>query len=78
MPESSLHDVQHVGDLEGDALERGAGEVGGGGAARQAGDGAARVLVPVRRAQARKGRHEIDAAAVGHAGRQGFDLGGGS
>ena len=61
------HRVEHVGDLERDAFQRGAGEVAGGGAAREAGDRAARVLVPVRSAQPRKRRHEVDAAGVRHA-----------
>ena len=33
-------------------------------------DRAARVRIPVRRAQAREGRHEVDAAAVRHASRR--------
>ncbi len=36
-PESFFHDVEDVGHLEGDALQRRAGEVGGGGAAGDAG-----------------------------------------
>ena len=43
----------------------------GRGAAREAEDRAAGVGIPVRRAQADEGRHEIDAAGVGHAVRPG-------
>jgi hypothetical protein len=43
-------------------------------AARQAEQGAARVRVPVRRAQPGEGRHQHHAAAVGHAAGQRLDL----
>ncbi len=72
-----LHEVKDVGDLKGDAVESGAGEMGGGGAAGDAGDRAAGVLVPVRRAEAGEGGDDVDAAAVGDAGGELFDLGGG-
>ena len=70
-----LHRFEQVGDLEGDALERGAGDVAGGRAAREPDDRAARVGIPVRRAQAGERGHEVDAAAVGHRRRQRLDLG---
>ena len=52
------HRVEHVARLEGDALQRGADDVGDGGAAGQADQRAAGVRVPVRRAQAREGGDE--------------------
>ena len=55
-------------------FERGAGDVSGGGAAREAGDRAAGVLVPVRSAQARERGHQIHPAAVRHTGGQRFDV----
>ena len=45
-------------------------------AARQADDGAARRGVPLRRAESGEGRHQVDVAGIGHAGGQGFDVGG--
>src|SRR4051812_28936607 len=45
------HRVQHVAALIGDGLERGPREMGPAGAAREADDRTARVLVPVRRAE---------------------------
>ena len=78
MPAVALHRVEQVGHLEGDAFERRAGDVAARGAAGDADDGAARVRVPVRRAQAGERRHEIHAAVVGHRCRQRFDFGGGA
>jgi hypothetical protein len=49
----AAHGLQQRGALEGDALQRGAGDVGDGAAARQADDGAARVG---RSSRARPGR----------------------
>ena len=72
-----LHDVEDVGDLIGDAFERGAGEVGGGGAAGDADDGAAGVGIPVRRAETREAGDEVDAAVVGDGGGEAFDVLGG-
>jgi hypothetical protein len=60
-----LHGAEQVGALVGDALERGAGEVAGVAAARQAGDDAARGRVPMRRPEPGEGGHEVDAAVVG-------------
>ena len=45
-------------------------------AAREADDGAARCRIPLRRAEAGEGRHEVDVAGVGHAGGQRLDVGG--
>ena len=74
MPASRLHRVEQVGDLERDALERGAGDVRRRRAARDADDRAARVRVPVRRAEAGERRHEVDAAGVGDARGERLDL----
>ena len=74
MPASFCIAVEHVGALERDRLERGARDVRRGGAAREAEDRAARVGVPVRRAEAGERRHEIDAAVVGHARGERLDL----
>ena len=52
-PRVGLHRREQVGALEGDALERGAGHMRRGGAARQADDGAAGGGVPMRRARGR-------------------------
>ena len=62
--------------LEGDRLQRGAGEVRGGGVKGQAVDGGAGVRVPVRRAHADKGRNQGDAMAVGNPARQAVGVGG--
>ena len=51
--EARRHRVEHVADLEGDRLERGADDVRAGGAAGEADDQAARVRVPVRGARGR-------------------------
>ena len=56
------HGLQQRGALEGDALQRRAGDVRHRAAAAQADDGAARVGLPVGRAQAGEGRHEHHAA----------------
>jgi glycoprotease/Kae1 family metallohydrolase len=58
------HRLEQVGALVGDGLERGARQVRARGAARQAHDRAARVRVPVRRAKAGEGGHDVDAAVV--------------
>ena len=55
-PASAAHGVQHVAGLVGDGLERGARQVRARGAAREADDRAARVRVPVGRAEARRRR----------------------
>src|SRR5438270_1657086 len=70
------HRLQHVATLEGDRLQRGARQMRPRGAAREPEDGAARVLIPVRGAEADEGRHEVHAARVGHRARQGVRLGG--
>ena len=58
------HRIQQVGDLIGNALERCAGEVACGGAAGESKDRAARVGVPMGRAQSHEGRDEKYAAIV--------------
>ena len=63
-PRVRLHGPDQVGRLEGDALQRGAREVGRRRAARDADDRAARARVPVRGAEAREGGHDRDAAVV--------------
>ena len=70
MPAVAVDRVEQVGHLVRDALDGGARDVAGGRAARDADDGAARVGVPVRRAESREGRHQVDAAVVGHRRRQ--------
>ncbi len=59
-----VHGIEHVGHLEGDALQGGAGDVARLRAAAKANDQAAGVRIPVRRAQAGKGGHEDDAIGV--------------
>ena len=54
-------DVEHVGDLVGDRLERRPREMRAGRPARQPADQPARVGVPVRRAETRQRGHEVDA-----------------
>ena len=56
------------------AFKRCARDVGQRAAARQAGDAAAGIGLPVRRAQAREGRHQHHAAGIRHALRQRFDF----
>ena len=63
----AAHGGEQGGALEGDALQRGARDVGHGGAAREAGEAAAAVGLPVGRAQAGEGGHQHHAAGVGHA-----------
>ena len=48
------------------------------GSAGEADDRAARIGIPVRSAQSGKRRDEVDAAAIGHAGRQLLDVGRGA
>jgi hypothetical protein len=54
----AFHRLQNVGDLEGDALQGGAGDMADLGIAAQADHHAAGVRVPVRRAQAGESGHE--------------------
>ena len=72
------HHVEHVAHLEGDRLQRRADDVGAGGAAGEADDQAARLRVPVRRAEPGQGRHEDDAVAVGDRRRDRLALGRGA
>ncbi len=71
-----LHGAGDVVGLVGGGFERGAADMGAVGIAREAGDDAARVGTPMRGVQAREGRHDVDAAIVGHGQRQGIGLGG--
>src|SRR5262249_5211528 len=59
-----LHAFDHVARLVGHRFDRGAGYVRPGRAARQSDDGAARVRVPVGRAEADERRDEIDSVIV--------------
>ncbi len=68
-----IHGHDDVGGLEGDRLERGAGDLGPPRAARQARDQTARVGVPVGRAEPGEGGDEVDAA--GRLDRAGQSLG---
>ena len=70
------HGVEEIGHLKGDALQRRAGEMARGRAARDADDGAARVRIPMRGAEAGKRRDEIDAAVIRNGRGQRFYLGG--
>jgi hypothetical protein len=63
----AAHRLQQGSALVGDALQRGARDVCHGRAAAETENGAARVGLPVRRAEAGEGRHEHHAAAVRHA-----------
>ena len=72
------HGVDQVGDLEGDAFERGAGEVGDAGGAGEPEDGAAGGRLPVGRSQAGQGGDEDQlVVGVGFEG-EGVDLGRGA
>ena len=68
--------ADRVDRLVGDRLERRPRQVGAAAAARQADDGAARVGVPVRRAEAGQGRHEVDAVVGLQRGGERLRLGG--
>jgi hypothetical protein len=74
-PRSRQHGLEQGGALEGNAFQRGAGDMGDAAAARQAEDGAARIGLPIGRAEAGEGRDEDHAAAVGHAAGQCLDVG---
>src|SRR5262249_50870221 len=63
-PRIPLHHVEHIGDLKSDPFQRRPRQMSGRRASRDAGDRTARVLIPMRRTQARKRGNEIDAAAV--------------
>ena len=56
----AAHRLQQIACLVADGLQRGARELGRTGAARQAEQRAARLGLPVGRAEADEGRHEID------------------
>ena len=58
------HGAKHVGTLQGNRLQGGAGNVRRRGAARDAQQGATRMAIPVRRAQPGERRHQVDIAGV--------------
>ena len=60
-----LHGLEQIAGLVADGLERGLGQFGPRRAARQSEDGAARFGIPVGRAKAHEGRHEIDLLSAG-------------
>ena len=61
-----LHGIQHLAGLVGGGFQGGAGDVAVGDVAGQADDDAAGIALPVGSEQAGEGRHEVDAAVVGH------------
>ena len=74
----SEHRVQDRTRLKADRLEGRAGEMGLRVEARKSHDNTARVGPPVRREESGERGHEVEPAAVGHAGRQRLDLAGGT
>ncbi len=58
---SSPHGLEQVAGLEGDGLEPGGNDVGGGRGAREAENRGAGLCVPMRRSEPLEGRHERDA-----------------
>ena len=54
------HGLQQVAGLVADRFQRGAGDLGVAGLAGEAEDGAARLRVPIGRAEADEGRHDVD------------------
>src|SRR5581483_7947693 len=61
------HGFEDLAGLVAHGLQRGAGDMAGGRAARQADDGATRIGVPVGRAEADEGGYEINATVIGNA-----------
>ena len=70
-----VHRLDDLAALEGRGLQRRAGDVAGVDVARQAREHAAGVRLPVRREQAREGRHDVQAAVVLDRLRELLDLG---
>ena len=70
-----VHGLQQRGTLKRNAFQGGAGNVGHGGAARQAHHRAACIGLPVGRTQAGEGGYQHHAAGVGHALGQGLHIG---
>ncbi len=70
-----LHGLEHVGRLQSDRFQRRARQMCARRAAREADDQSARSGIPIRRAQARERRHELNAARIRHRPRQRFDFG---
>ncbi len=71
----ALHHLEHVAGLVGHRVDRRAGDVLDPRVAGQAEDGAARMRIPVRRAEADERRHQVDAAGIGHRLHQPLDVG---
>jgi len=69
-----LHHVENIGDLESNAFERSAREVAGGRPASESRDGAASILIPVRRTKASKSWDEIDAATISNRRSEQFNI----
>ena len=61
----ALHGFQNVGDLEGNGVDRGAGQMRGGVRALDIGHQAARSRVPIRRAEPDHRRHQNQSGGVG-------------
>ena len=74
-PRVGLHGPHEVGHLKRQRFQRRAHDVGAVGAAREAEDRAARLRVPIRRAQARERGDHVDARGVGDRARQLLALG---
>ena len=69
-----LHGAEDVVHLISNPLQRRPGDMGLSGAAREAAQCAARVLVPMRRAKSGEGGHEVHTAVVRHGGGEFFDF----
>ena len=69
-----FHRFHNVVHLKGNAFEHRAGDMAVGGAARDAEEAAAGVLIPIRRAHTGQRGHEIHAAVVGHGVGQRVDF----
>ncbi len=70
------HRLDQVAALQADGVEGRAGDLRPAGVAGDAEDGAPRIGVPIGRAEPGEGRHNGDAARVGDARGEGFDIGG--
>ena len=67
------HRRKHIGRLQRDGLQRRAGDVGARGAAGHADQRATGKAIPMRRAQAGEGGHQIHVLHIRHAAGQGLD-----
>src|SRR5439155_25144416 len=72
-----FHDFEDIGHLESDSLQRGARNVSCGGPARQTGNRATRILIPVRRPQPGKRGYQVNPAAICDAACERFHIDGG-